>query len=86
MANTKTDEDTLRKANNTDVAYQTRVIEAPYILVRFISSLFLERDEDILNPGKIRNIEFEKIKAIGEKTGLSELNLFNEFIKAFDLK
>ena len=80
------DQETLKKANNTNVAYQTRVIEAPYILVRFISSLFLERDEDILNPGKIRNIEFEKIKAIGEKTGLSELNLFNEFIKAFDLK
>ena len=67
MANTKTDEDTLRKANNTDVAYQTRVIEAPYILVRFIWFLFLEGDEDILNPSKIRNFEFDKIKSIAEK-------------------
>ncbi|WP_375577688.1 hypothetical protein ABWH96_11580 [Marivirga tractuosa] len=80
------EEETLGKANNTAVPYQIRIMEAPYILVRFISSLFLEREEDILSPGKIRNIEFEKIKSIGEKTGLSDLNLFNEFIEAFEVK
>jgi hypothetical protein len=80
------EKETLDKANNASVPYQIRVMDAPYILVRFISSLFLEREEDILNPGKIRKIEFEKIKSIGEKTGLTELNLFNEFIKAFKVK
>ncbi|SMG12850.1 hypothetical protein SAMN05661096_00548 [Marivirga sericea] len=80
------EKETLDRANNTSVPYQIRVMEAPYILVRFISSLFLERDEDILNPGKIRNMEFNKIKSIGDKIGLSELSLFNEFIKAFEVK
>jgi hypothetical protein len=61
-------------------------MQAPYILVRFISSMFLEREEDILNPGKIREMEWQKIKSIGDKTGLSNLNLFNEFIKAFEVK
>lgn len=77
---------TLEKANDTSISYQNRVMGAPYILVRFISSMFLERDEDILNPGKIRNIEYEKIKSIGDKTGLSEVHLFNEFIGAFEVK
>jgi len=80
------EKDTLEKANDGSVPYNVRVMEAPYILVRFISSLFLEREEDILNPGKLRKIEWEKIKSIGEKTGLSELNLFNEFIESFEVK
>ncbi|WKV11489.1 hypothetical protein [Marivirga harenae] len=80
------EKETLSKANNTAVSYSIRVMEAPYILIRFISSLFLEREEDILNPGRLRKIEWEKIKSIGEKTGLSELNLFNEFMESFEVK
>jgi hypothetical protein len=80
------EKETIDKANDTSVSYEIRVMRAPYILVRFISSLFLEREEDILNPGKLRKIEWEKIKVIGEKTGLSELTLFNEFTEAFEVK
>lgn len=80
------EQETLDKANNTTIPYQIRVMEAPYILVRFISSMFLEREEDILNPGRLRKIEWEKIKSIGDKIGLSELNLFNEFMDAFEVK
>jgi len=78
--------ETLKKANDESVPYEMRVMASPYILVRFISSLFLERDEDILNPGKIRDIEFKKVKSIGDKIGLSKLDLFNKFIEAFDVK
>ena len=80
------EKETIDRANDTTIAYQIRVMQAPYILVRFISSMFLEREEDILNPGKIREMEWQKIKSIGDKTGLSNLNLFNEFIKAFEVK
>jgi hypothetical protein len=80
------DEETLAKANDTTVAYTIRVMDSPYILIRFISSLFLEREEDILNPGKLRKIEWEKINLIGERTGLSEYNLFKEFIGSFEVK
>ncbi|MGJ3234329.1 hypothetical protein [Marivirga sp.] len=80
------EEATLQKANNKATPYNIRVMEAPYILIRFISSLFLEREEDILNPGRLRKIEWEKIKSIGDKTGLSDLNLFNEFIESFEVK
>jgi hypothetical protein len=80
------EKNTLEKANDSSISYEIRVMQAPYILIRFISSLFLERDEDILNPGKIRKIEWDKIKSIGEKIGLSELNLFNEFIESFEVK
>lgn len=67
------DKETLDKANDTTVSYQIRVMGAPYILVRFISSMFLEREEDILNPGRIRKIEWGKIKSIGEKLVLQSL-------------
>lgn len=80
------EETTLQKANNKATPYNIRVMEAPYILIRFISSLFLEREEDILNPGRLRKIEWEKIKSIGDKTGLSDLSLFNEFIESFEVK
>jgi hypothetical protein len=80
------EEDTINKANNSATPFNSRVMEAPYILIRFISSLFLERDEDILNPGKIRKIEWDKIKSIGDKIGLTEMNLFNEFIESFEVK
>ncbi|ADR20506.1 hypothetical protein MATR_18730 [Marivirga tractuosa] len=80
------EKETIDRANDTSFSYEIRVMRAPYILVRFISSLFLEREEDILNPGRLRKIEWEKIKFIGEKTGLSELVLFNEFMDAFEVK
>lgn len=80
------EKETLNKANNTDIPYNIRVMEAPYILIRFISSLFLEREEDILNPGRLRKLEWEKIKSIGDMIGLTELNLFNEFMESFEVK
>lgn len=80
------EEKTLQKANEVETPYKIRVMRAPYILIRFISSLFLERDEDILNPGKIRKIEWDKIKNIGAQTGLEEVELFNNFVDSFEVK
>ncbi|HET8859661.1 hypothetical protein [Marivirga sp.] len=80
------DKYTLDKANDATVSYKLRVLGSPYLLIRFISSLFLESEEDILNPGKIRKTEWEKLKLIGNKTGLSEVTLFNEFLEAFEVK
>ncbi len=80
------DEATIERANNPDLGYEDRVMNAPYLMVRFLSSLFLERDDDILNPGKIKKIEYEKIKEIGKKIGFSELHIFEEFLNKYELK
>jgi hypothetical protein len=73
-------------ANNEALSYEQRVMKAPYLMVRFLSSLFLEREEDILSPGKIRRIEFDKISAIGEKIGFDKLSLFQEFLQRYEIK
>ena len=73
-------------ANDQSLSFEFRIMRAPYLMVRFISSLFLERDEDILNPGKIRQIEFDKIKTIGEKIGFTKLDMFNGFLDRYEIK
>ena len=80
------DEQSLAAANSSDLGYQASVMHSPYLLVRFISCLVLERDEDILSPGKIRAIEFDKTKEIGEKTGIAKLKLFQNFLLAYEVK
>ncbi|MFT4740202.1 MAG: hypothetical protein ACJAT1_002375 [Marivirga sp.] len=73
-------------ANNEALSYEQRIMKAPYLMVRFLSSLFLEREEDILSPGKIRKIEFDKISVIGEKIGFSKLHMFEEFLQRYEIK
>jgi hypothetical protein len=79
-------DETIKRANNPDYHYEDRIMNAPYLLIRFLSSLFLERDEDILNPGKIRKVEFDKISEIGKKIGFAELLIFTEFLDKYELK
>ena len=80
------DEQTIKEINDENLSYENRIMRAPYLMVRFISSLFLERDEDILNPGKIKKIEFEKIEAIGKKLGFDKLKVFREFLDRYEIK
>jgi hypothetical protein len=76
----------IKEANMEGLTYEQKVMKAPYLMVRFLSALFLETDVDILSPGKIRKIEFDKITSIGEKIGLTKLQLFQEFLGSYELK
>jgi len=79
-------EETIEAANNPTYKFEQRITYAPYLLVRFLTCLFLETDDDVLEPGRIRKIEFDKLKDIGNKTGFSELRIFTEFLDRFEVK
>ncbi len=65
-------------------AYKKEVLNAPYILIRFIASFFLENDEDIINKDhKIGKSEYQSMLLIGEKLGLNNLVVFQMFCQTF---
>ncbi|WP_258104949.1 hypothetical protein [Marinoscillum sp. MHG1-6] len=67
--------------------YKKEVLNSPYILIRFITSFFLENDEDIINhKRKIARSEYLKMLTIGEKIGLNKLPVFQMFCNTFDQK
>ena len=70
----------------TSSAYKREVLATPYILIRFISSFFLEQDEDIINNRSIAKIEYECLLDIGRKLELDQVPVFHMFCKTFNVK
>jgi hypothetical protein len=64
--------------------YKIEVLRSPYILIRFISSFFLENDEDIINrKHSIEQKEYERMLVIAEKLNLHRVSVFQMFAKTF---
>ncbi|WP_425391505.1 hypothetical protein [Ekhidna sp.] len=72
---------------NAEVDYQEyreAVLHAPYLLIRFIASFFLENDEDIINQNhKVSKEEFQRMNLIAEKLELDKIPVFQMFCKTF---
>jgi len=67
--------------------YKREVLKTPYILIRFMSSFFLESDEDIINSKRtIGRSEYKAMQRIGEKLGMDKLRVFQMFLKTYDVK
>ncbi len=67
--------------------YKREVLITPYILIRFMSSFFLENDEDIINSKRtIGRSEYKAMQRIGEKLGMDKLRVFQYFMKTYDVK
>lgn len=66
--------------------YKREVLATPYILIRFISSFFLEQDEDIINNRSIAKVEYQRLLDIGKKLELDEVPVFHMFCKTFNVK
>ena len=69
-----------------DLVYKKEVLATPYILIRFISSFFLEDDEDIINNRSIAKVEHEKVLDIGTKLGIHKIPVFYMFYNTFKVK
>ncbi|MEM6643541.1 MAG: hypothetical protein AAF616_11225 [Bacteroidota bacterium] len=64
--------------------YKRAILAAPYLLIRFISSFFLENDEDIINSNhKIGKSEYQRLLLIGEKLELDKIPVFQMFCHTF---
>jgi hypothetical protein len=70
----------------TSSVYKREVLATPYILIRFISSFFLEQDEDIINNRNISKVEYERLLDIGKKLELDQVPVFYMFCKTFNVK
>lgn len=65
-------------------AYKKAVLEAPYLLIRFIASFFLENDENIINSDhKIGKNEYQRLVIIGQKLELDKIPVFQMFCHTF---
>lgn len=73
-------------AEVSESAYKLAVLNTPYILIRYISSFFLEQDEDIINKRTIGQKEYERLQHIGKKLDLDKLPIFHMFCKTFTVK
>lgn len=62
------------------------ILNAPYIFVKFISFLFLEEEDDMLNTRSISQIEYEKVHFIGDKLGIGHVPVFQLFCNTFELR
>lgn len=62
------------------------LMTVPYIFVRFLSTMVLNDESDIVEHRSISKVEFEKIQDIGEKLEISETPVFKSFCGTFEVK
>ena len=78
-------EDLKREKVNSD-DFGLAIMHMPYLFVRCLSSFFLHDDADIVELRQISSVEFEKVKDIGSKLGLSDYPIFKAFCKTYEVK
>ena len=66
--------------------YKVEVLKMPYIFIRFLSSFFLEDDENIISYKNMNKTDFGRLVEIGNKLGLDKIPLFHKFCKTFKVK
>lgn len=67
--------------------YKKEVLRTPFILIRFISSFFLENDEDIIsNVRHCKKTEYHVMLDIGKELGLTQIRVFQMFCRTFQVK
>jgi len=67
--------------------FKKRLMNAPYMFIRFLHSFFWDdTHEDLSDKRRISKVEFEKVKEIGEKLELSKTIIFKKFLDTFDVK
>ncbi len=66
--------------------YKVQVLKMPYIFIRFLSSFFLEDDENIISYRSINKVDYGRLVEIGNKLGFDKVPLFHLFIQTFKVK
>ncbi|MEM1406576.1 MAG: hypothetical protein AAGG59_07370 [Bacteroidota bacterium] len=62
------------------------LMTVPYIFVRFLSTMVLNDESDIVEHRSISKVEFEKIQDIGAKLDIHETPVFKSFCGTFEVK
>jgi len=81
------DDEDLDPSKVSEREFKERLMNAPYIFIRFLHSFFWgDTHEDLSDRRKISKVEFEKVKEIGKKLDLSKTIIFRKFLDTFDVK
>jgi len=78
--------DTLRNPQASTGDLSRDMLNAPYIFVKFITFLFMEEEDDLLNQRSISQIEYQKILEIGQKLEIDNVPAFQLFCKTFMIR
>jgi hypothetical protein len=71
----------------SDREFKKRLMNAPYMFIRFLHSFFWDdTHEDLSDKRRISKIEFKKVQEIGDKLELSKTVIFRKFLDTFDVK
>jgi len=81
------DAESIDPSKVTDREFKKRLMNAPYMFIRFLHSFFWDdTHEDLSDKRRISKIEFKKVLEIGEKLDLSKTIIFRKFLDTFDVK
>ncbi|GAA0194106.1 hypothetical protein GCM10009122_57330 [Fulvivirga kasyanovii] len=62
------------------------LMTVPYIFVRFLSTMILNDEADIVDHRSISQVEYNKVIDIGKKLKIDDLPVFESFCRTFDVK
>ena len=66
--------------------FPREIMVVPYILVRCLSSFFLQGEVEIVEHHSILKVEYEKIISIGKALEIDHLNIFKAFLTTFNVR
>jgi len=73
--------------NSTDNEQCIQVLKSPFIIIRFITSFFMnDEEEDLLAERKIAQIEYDRIIEISEQIDITEIPVFQIFRSRLKVK
>ncbi len=74
---------------NNEVSYQEyklTVMKTSYIFIRFLSSFFLNEEEDVISYRSMAKVDYTRLLEIGTKLGLDRIPVYHMFCKTFKVK
>ncbi|MCH8317531.1 MAG: hypothetical protein IIA88_03405 [Bacteroidetes bacterium] len=74
------------KSSSSSGDFYKNLMTTPYILLRVVSTLFLDEDEDILKKRTVLSVESDKILEIGKKLDIADLPVFKQFFENLEIK
>ena len=78
---------TLKKGEEpTFENFPLELMHVPYILVRYLSSFFLQGETEVADQHKISDVEYEKVLELGKRLEIDDLNVFKAFCATFVVK
>lgn len=68
------------------ITFSQHLMRIPYGFVRFLTSFFLQDENDLIQERQVSQVEYTKILDLAEKLEINEVPAFKSFLKTFIIK